>query len=65
MPPSPPPPSSSESSILEFVPNDHKKIILKTNNTVYSFDHIFNEDSTQEQIYENIGSPVVQEVLKG
>lgn len=56
---------SVEPPILEPVSNDPKKILLKANNTVYCFDQIFDQNSTQEQIYENVASPVVKEVFKG
>ncbi|KAG2211660.1 hypothetical protein INT47_008757 [Mucor saturninus] len=56
---------SSKSQILESVVNDPAKVLLKANNTVYCFDQIFDQHSTQEEVYDNIGSPVLKEVFKG
>lgn len=41
------------------------EIILTPNNMRYEFDHIFNHKTTQEQVYEKVAEPVLQEVLKG
>ncbi|CEG65458.1 hypothetical protein RMATCC62417_02246 [Rhizopus microsporus] len=42
-----------------------KKVILTTNNYVYSFDHIFYQDATQQKIYDQVGKPILSEVLCG
>ncbi|KAI7890584.1 P-loop containing nucleoside triphosphate hydrolase protein [Mucor mucedo] len=56
---------SSKSQILESVVNDPAKVLLKANNAVYCFDQIFDQHSTQEEVYDKIGSPVLKEVFKG
>ncbi|GAA5801870.1 hypothetical protein HPULCUR_007326 [Helicostylum pulchrum] len=53
-------------STLEPVSNaPDTKILLKTNNTIYSFDRVFDQYATQEKIYEAVADPVLKEVLKG
>ncbi|GAA5815445.1 hypothetical protein MFLAVUS_008954 [Mucor flavus] len=57
---------ASTPSTLEPVSNaPDTKILLKTNNTIYSFDRVFDQYATQEKIYETVANPVLKEVLKG
>lgn len=57
---------TSKKVLLEPVEGDpDTQILLTSNNTIYTFDHIFNHKTTQEQVYEKVADPVLQEVLKG
>ncbi|CAO3653703.1 unnamed protein product [Mucor hiemalis] len=57
---------TSKKVLLEPVEGDpDTQILLTSNNTIYTFDHIFNRKTTQEQVYEKVADPVLQEVLKG
>lgn len=56
---------SVELPILEPVLDEPTKVLLKANNKVYCFDKIFDQNSTQEEIYYKVGSPVLKEVFKG
>lgn len=42
-----------------------KDVLLNTNNTIYSFDCVFREKSTQEDVYSKIAAPILEDVIKG
>lgn len=40
-------------------------VLLNTNNTIYSFDHVFKPEETQAAIYKDVAEPILNDVLAG
>ncbi|KAI9486877.1 MAG: P-loop containing nucleoside triphosphate hydrolase protein [Benjaminiella poitrasii] len=57
---------SSQSSILEAVDADPiTEVLFGPNNTIYSFDRIFKEEASQQDVYDSVASPILSDVLNG
>ncbi|KAG1144951.1 hypothetical protein G6F37_005833 [Rhizopus arrhizus] len=57
--------SLTRPSALMPVNESEKEILLTSNNTIYRFDHIFYQECSQQQLYDQVGYPVLQEFLNG
>ena len=42
-----------------------QEITLKTTNKTYTFDRVFGQETTQQHIYDDVVSPILQEMLMG
>lgn len=51
--------------IVEPLPSRRREVLLKTTNKVYSFDRVFGQEATQEQIYNEVAQPILDQVLMG
>ncbi|KAF7728115.1 kinesin-like protein Klp8 [Apophysomyces ossiformis] len=52
--------------ILEPSPrNPNREVLVKTTNKLYSFDRLFDQDATQEHIYNEVVQPILDEMLLG
>jgi uncharacterized protein YabN with tetrapyrrole methylase and pyrophosphatase domain len=40
-------------------------VLLNTNNTIYSFDHVFKPEETQAAVYKDVAEPILNDVLAG
>ncbi|KAK5640171.1 hypothetical protein RI129_010982 [Pyrocoelia pectoralis] len=60
-------PSSNvfDQSIAVSVVSDNPPVLHVINKQLYSFDHIFGEDASQEKVYNIMVKPLVQKVLQG
>ncbi|CAO3597648.1 unnamed protein product [Absidia cylindrospora] len=55
---------SAESPII-VEPCNQKDILLTTTNKLFSFDRVFDQYATQENIYDEVVQPILDQVLKG
>lgn len=42
-----------------------QEITLKTTNKTYTFDRVFGQEATQQHIYDEVVTPILQEMLMG
>jgi hypothetical protein len=49
--------------ILE--PSGHKDVLLTTTNKRFSFDRVFDQNATQENIYVEVVQPILDQVMEG
>jgi Kinesin motor domain len=42
-----------------------QEITLKTTNKTYTFDRVFGQETTQQHMYDDVVSPILQEMLMG
>lgn len=42
-----------------------QEITLKTTNKTYTFDRVFGQEATQQHIYDEVVTPILQEMLLG
>ncbi|KAL0078861.1 P-loop containing nucleoside triphosphate hydrolase protein [Phycomyces blakesleeanus] len=50
---------------VEVVESRKRNVRLKSSKKVYSFDHVFDDQSTQEHVYNEVAQPILDEVLRG
>ncbi|KAI8373833.1 kinesin motor domain-containing protein [Blakeslea trispora] len=60
------PPHPTASTVLEHLDSDNRaQVMLTTNKIAYTFDRVFKEDATQQEVYHNVAEPILEDVLKG
>lgn len=61
----------TQKEIAENIPvivdaaSNTQEITLKTTNKTYTFDRVFGQETTQQHIYDDVVSPILQEMLMG
>ncbi|KAI8377144.1 kinesin motor domain-containing protein [Choanephora cucurbitarum] len=60
------PPHPTASTVLEHIDTEHKaQVMLTTNKIAYTFDRVFKEEASQQEVYQNVAEPILEDVLKG
>ncbi|ORZ08869.1 P-loop containing nucleoside triphosphate hydrolase protein [Absidia repens] len=55
---------AAESPVI-LEPSGHKDVLLTTSNKRFSFDRVFDQNTTQEHIYAEVVQPILDQVLEG